>query len=176
VLFFCTKYIISYGEIVCGRPHGLPLKLLNKFRWNSVLDATCLLAGLLNYSSTLKMGRDVPPKRRVQLYGLHGVISQKMIVFEFNCDSYWSFTFIFSLRVKEEVSHLCETTGTMSVLYRPIQSLCLRYLFTSSSFQNILILVHCRKILGLYFFHMIHSLVSAVFSCNYLSSMFKIQL
>jgi hypothetical protein len=45
-----------------------------------VVPDVCLLAGLLNYSSTLKMEAIRFSKHRVQLYGLHGVISQKMIL------------------------------------------------------------------------------------------------
>jgi hypothetical protein len=44
--------------------------------------STCLLAGLLNYFFDPEDGGDVPPKRRLKLNGLHGVISQKMILFK----------------------------------------------------------------------------------------------
>jgi hypothetical protein len=45
----------------------------------SPLLACWLLAELI--SSTLKMEAICPPKRRLKLNGLHGVISQKMILF-----------------------------------------------------------------------------------------------
>jgi hypothetical protein len=41
-----------------------------------LLSVSCLA-----YSSALKMGRYVLPKRRLTLNGLHGVISQKIILF-----------------------------------------------------------------------------------------------
>jgi hypothetical protein len=50
--------------------------------WLSILLATCLLAGLLNlFLRPWRWWRYVPPKRRLKLNGLHGVISQKMILF-----------------------------------------------------------------------------------------------
>jgi hypothetical protein len=43
--------------------------------------STCFLAGLLNLFLYPEDGDDVPPKRRLKLDGLHGVISQRMILF-----------------------------------------------------------------------------------------------
>jgi hypothetical protein len=44
--------------------------------------ATCLLAGFLNLFLQLwRWRRYVPPKRQLKLNGLHGVISQKIILF-----------------------------------------------------------------------------------------------
>jgi hypothetical protein len=48
----------------------------------SPLLATCLLAGLLNlFLRPLRWRRYVPPKRRLKLNELHGVIPQKTILF-----------------------------------------------------------------------------------------------
>jgi hypothetical protein len=49
---------------------------------SSKQNATCLLAGLLNLLfRPWRWRRYVPPKRRLKLNGLHGVTSQKMILF-----------------------------------------------------------------------------------------------
>jgi hypothetical protein len=49
-----------------------------------ILFATCLHAGfLLNlFFRPWRWRRYVPPKRRLVFYGLHGVISQKLVLFE----------------------------------------------------------------------------------------------
>jgi hypothetical protein len=51
-----------------------------------ILLATCLLAGLLNlFLQPWRLRQYVPPKRRLKLNGLYGVISQKIIFFELIC-------------------------------------------------------------------------------------------
>jgi hypothetical protein len=56
--------------------------------WLSILLATCLLAGLLNlFLRPWRWRPYVPPKRRLKLNRLHGVISEKMILWRARCGS-----------------------------------------------------------------------------------------
>jgi hypothetical protein len=48
--------------------------------WQIILPASTLVFFLLGWFSTLKMRWYIPPKHRL-IYGLHGVISQKMVTF-----------------------------------------------------------------------------------------------
>jgi hypothetical protein len=64
--------------IPCTTWHGSYIKKTDIY----ILLATCLLAGSCrNYFFDPEDGGDVPPKRRLKLNRLHGVISQKMILF-----------------------------------------------------------------------------------------------
>jgi hypothetical protein len=52
--------------------------------WDRILLATCFHAGFLpNLFLYPEDGGDVPPKRRLTLNGLHGGISQKIVLFKY---------------------------------------------------------------------------------------------
>jgi hypothetical protein len=75
-------FILSYGR---ANGNQVPsVSYINRISgWRIFLLATCLLAGfLLNlFLRPWRWRRYVPPKRRLKLNGLHGVIFQKMILF-----------------------------------------------------------------------------------------------
>jgi hypothetical protein len=75
-------FILSYGRANGNRVpvFHFPYTCIYRFSgWLIILLATCLLAGFcITYFFDPEDGGDVPPKRRLNLDGLHGIISQKM--------------------------------------------------------------------------------------------------
>jgi hypothetical protein len=105
------KTIIFWDMMPCS-PLGSNRRFGGKYGLH-LLFATYLLAGLLNlFLRPSRRRRYVPPKRRLKLDGLHGVISQKMILSIFSLCS--------SLKVRDQISHPYKTTGKVLIFVRKI--------------------------------------------------------
>jgi hypothetical protein len=79
----------------------------NVFFWD-VTQPPAHSGSLLADFSTMKMGRYVPPKRRLT-QDIHSVTSQKT--------TFFTLSLCTSLNVRNQVSHPCRTTGKIIVLY-----------------------------------------------------------
>lgn len=93
--------------------HYPKFSCLSQFRIMSVLKVfkQLLTVSCLDYSSTMKMGQYVPPKREKTSAGLYGVTSQNVTVLRsLFCPLYLAFFFVFTVTTFSALFRLSNAT------------------------------------------------------------------